>query len=51
MFLCDSNYQLCSVCEKFHDDGGLRGGKFVCHDCLDQTLDQTNVNNKGEHNG
>jgi len=29
------NYQKCSLCGKFADDGGLYKGKFTCHDCLD----------------
>lgn len=36
MFHVESNYQKCSVCSKFADDGGLKNSKFVCHDCLDK---------------
>lgn len=28
------NYQTCSSCKKFADDGGLKDGKFMCMDCL-----------------
>lgn len=34
------NYQACNSCGKYADDGGLKDGKFTCHDCLDK-------NNKG----
>jgi len=29
-------YQTCSDCGKYADDGGLRNGKFTCHECLDE---------------
>ena len=24
----------CSVCKTYADDGGVKNGQFVCHDCL-----------------
>jgi len=30
------NYQPCSICGTYTDDGGLKDGKLVCHVCLDQ---------------
>lgn len=36
MFLYDSNYQACSVCGKFADDGGLKNNNFTCHECLEK---------------
>lgn len=35
------NYQPCSVCNKYVDDGGLRDGKFICHECLDKNKNQS----------
>jgi hypothetical protein len=29
------NYQSCSLCGKYADDGGLKDNKFTCHDCLE----------------
>lgn len=29
-------YQQCILCGVIADDGGLKKGKFVCHDCLDK---------------
>jgi len=30
------NYQPCSICGIYADDGGLRNGMFTCHDCLER---------------
>ncbi|WP_156418624.1 hypothetical protein [Lentibacillus amyloliquefaciens] len=27
-------FTTCSVCKTYADDGGLKNGEFVCHDCL-----------------
>lgn len=36
MFYSEDNYQPCSICGKYADDGGLKNDKFTCHDCLEQ---------------
>lgn len=34
-FFIEGNYQPCSICGVYADDGGLKDGRFTCHDCLD----------------
>lgn len=29
------DYNICSVCKLWIDDGGFKNGQFVCHKCLD----------------
>jgi len=36
----DDNYQTCSICGVWADDGGLYENKFTCHDCLDELRDE-----------
>jgi len=36
MIWSDDNYQACSICGTWADDGGLHDNKFTCHDCLDE---------------
>lgn len=40
MFYIEGNYQKCSTCGIYADDGGLSEGKFTCHDCLDLKQDK-----------
>jgi len=35
----NGNYQACSNCGIFADDGGIKDGKFICHDCLEKSDD------------
>jgi hypothetical protein len=32
------NYQECTHCGKYSDDGGLKEDKFICHDCLEKKI-------------
>jgi len=40
-------YNICSICGNPSDDGGLKNGEFVCHECLDQYEDHWRLTNKG----
>jgi len=42
MFYIEGNYQKCSTCGIYADDGGLSEDedKFTCHDCLDLKQDK-----------
>lgn len=32
------NYNVCTICGGFADDGGLKNSEFACHSCLDQEV-------------
>jgi len=35
-FRGDWMYQKCSICGTYSDDGTIRDGKLICHECLDK---------------
>ena len=38
-FRGDQMYQKCSICGTYSDDGTVRNGKMICHECLDKEDD------------
>lgn len=32
----DTMYQSCSICGSYTDDGTIRDGGLICHECLDK---------------
>ena len=44
--MLEDGYCPCATCGVWVDDGSVRNGKYLCHDCMDNLMEQAKQSDK-----